>query len=384
MDLSDISFSNLKRRKGRTVFLVAIVFIAVTLMVAVLTITQGMRREMNWKLNQFGANVVVVPRTLDISLSYGRTVISTVTSEVGELTMTDANKISSIRVKESLRGVSPKLIQEADIEGRRCIVVGMSFPDELKMKPYWEIEGEPPHGSLDALLGNDIARDMKKKAGDTINIKGQDFRVSGVLKKQLNQDDLLIMGDIREIGMVFGKPGKVSIIEVAGWCAACPVETIAEQIEKKLPHAKAMVIRQLVQAEIATVDLADRFSILLIGTILVAGCAMMFTTMMSSVVERTREIGVLRAIGFRQSHLMRIVMQEALIVSIIGGFVGIVIGNLAAKVLGEAIAGLEAVRFSPVITISALALALVMGIVPTIYPARKAAQMDPTEALRAL
>ncbi|MFC2006113.1 ABC transporter permease [Chloroflexota bacterium] len=71
MSLSDISFSNLKRRKVRTISLVAVVFIAVTLVVAVLSITQGMRREMNWKLNQFGANVVVVPRTLDLSISYG-------------------------------------------------------------------------------------------------------------------------------------------------------------------------------------------------------------------------------------------------------------------------------------------------------------------------
>ncbi|MFC2006112.1 ABC transporter permease [Chloroflexota bacterium] len=310
--------------------------------------------------------------------------MSTVTSEVEELTLTDADKISSIRVKESLRGVSPKLIQAAEIEGQRYMVVGMNFRDELKMKPYWEIEGEPPSHSLDVLLGNDIALELKKRAGDTISIKGHDFRVSGVLNRQLSQDDLLVMGDIREIGMVFGKPGKVSVIEVAGWCAACPVETIAEQIEEKLPHAKAIAVRQLVQAEIATVDLASRFSMLLIGTILAIGCGIIFTTMMASVAERTREIGVFRAIGFRQHHLMRIVMQEALTISVIGGILGIVIGNVAAKVLGVPIAGLEAVRFSPVITIGAFAMALVMGTLPTIYPARKAARMDPTEAMRAL
>ncbi|MFC2022301.1 ABC transporter permease [Chloroflexota bacterium] len=368
----------------RTISLVVVVFISVTLVVAVLSITQGMRRELNWKLNQFGANVVVVPRTLDLSISYGGATISTVTSEVEELTLTDADKISSIRVKESLRGVSPKLVQAAEIEGQRCMVVGMNFRDELKMKPYWEVEGEPPSRSLDVLLGNDIALDLKKKAGDIINIKGQDFRVSGVLNKQLSQDDLLVMGDIREIGTVFGKQGKVSMIEVAGWCATCPVETIAKQIEEKLPHAKAIAVRQLVQAEIATVDLASRFSMLLIGTILIAGGGIIFTTMMSSVAERTREIGIFRAIGFRQRHLMSVVMQEALIISLIGGTLGIVIGNVAAKVLGAPIAGLEAVQFSPVITIGAFVLALVMGILPTIYPARKAARMNPTEAMRAL
>jgi len=112
---------------------------------------------------------------------------------------------------------------------------------------------------------------------------------------------------------------------------------------------------------------------------------------MGSVRERTSEIGIFRAIGFRSSHIMKIILLEAGIVSVLAGVLGYLIGIGATKITllffsGEgAHAGHGvAVPFDPWLAGAALALAIVLGLAASVYPARVAARLDPCEALRAL
>jgi putative ABC transport system permease protein len=111
----------------------------------------------------------------------------------------------------------------------------------------------------------------------------------------------------------------------------------------------------------------------------------MLLTMMEWVRERTQEIGILRTIGFRQYHIMKLILIEGVAISLISSCFGALIGSLAAIVLYGPLGGLEA--SSPLdfrfIGIS-VALSIVMGTLPTIYSARKAAQLDPATALRAI
>jgi putative ABC transport system permease protein len=114
-------------------------------------------------------------------------------------------------------------------------------------------------------------------------------------------------------------------------------------------------------------------------------------TMMGSVRERTAEIGIFRAIGFRSSHIMKIILLEAGIISVLAGVLGYLLGLGATKIVllffvtggGHAGHGI-AVPFDPWLAGGALALAIILGLAASYYPARLAARLDPCEALRAL
>jgi putative ABC transport system permease protein len=384
MHFRDIAFSNLKKRLGRTLFLIISLSVGVAAMVGVTSVTNALRVSVESKLREFGANMVIMPKTLEMPIVYGGMNIAAVQAPVGELTEEDATLVASIQRKDALRGVSPKLVGAIRIDGKEFILVGIRFRDELKMKPWWNIRGDKPSLSRDVLLGAITTRQLNKQAGDTLILGEKEFRVVGVLEEQLSNDDRAIFADLRETGLLFDKPGRISFIEVSTWCAACPVETIVQQISAKLPNAKVFAVKQLVEAELSQVRLATSFVIALTTIILVAGSLMILIVTMASVRERTQEIGILRAIGFRQRQIIRLFLLEGIVISLIAGCIGAIVGSVAAAVLSGPLIGLEAPPFDPRFAVIAICLALITGTLPVIYPARKASQLDPATALRAI
>ncbi|MDP2951767.1 MAG: ABC transporter permease [Chloroflexota bacterium] len=385
MRLSDISLRNLRRRRSHTLFLVLSLVVAVATVVTVISVTSALNDNVKSKLREYGANMVVSPRSMEVALTYGGITLGDISVPVEELTEEDAIKIATIRRKDALRGISPKLVGAVEAEGQRFVLVGVRFRDELRLKPWWRMAGEEPATSRDLLLGSQVSRQLRKEPGDTLDIGGKTFRVAGVLEEQLSQEDGVVFADLREAGLLLGKPGKVSLIEVSSWCAACPIDIVVEQISAKLPHARVMAIQQLVQAELGQVELVTRFSWVLCGVVLFIGSLIVLITMMASVTERTHEIGVFRALGFRQSHIIRIIMLEGVIIGLLGGGIGVAVGGMAAWLLSGPVAGLEIPALvRPEVALLGMVLAVVMGTLPTIYPALRAAQLDPTAALRAL
>jgi putative ABC transport system permease protein len=108
--------------------------------------------------------------------------------------------------------------------------------------------------------------------------------------------------------------------------------------------------------------------------------------MMASVNERKREIGIFRAIGFRKSHVVRIIFLEALIVGLIAGIVGYALGLGISHIIGPMITGVKAGSLSidPLLAMGVIFLSALIGILSSAYPAIHASKMDPTTALRAL
>ena len=384
MHFRDLAFNNLRRRRGRTLFLVISMSVGVAAMVGVSSIINAMRLSVESKLREFGANMVVMPKTLDMPIAYGGVSIAALQAPAGELSEEDATLIASIERRDALRGLSPKLIHAVHVEGREFLLVGVRFRDELRMKPWWKIEGDKPSLSRDLLLGAIASRELNKKAGDTLILGGQPFRVAGVLDEQLSTDDRAIFADLRETGQIFRQPGRVSFIEVSTWCAACPVETVVQQISEKLPNARVFAVKQLVEAELSQVRLASHFAIALTATILVAGSLIMLLATMASVRERTQEIGVLRAIGFRQRQIVRLFLLEGVVISLMGGCIRAIVGSIAAALLSSPLKKLETPAFDPQFALTAIVLAIMMGTLPVIYAARRASRVDPTTALRAI
>jgi putative ABC transport system permease protein len=386
MRLKDISISNLRRRKGKVFFLILGLTIGITTVVTLISVTRMMNEDISNKLDEFGANIVILPRSDDLSLSYGGMNIGGVAFDTQTLKGSDIPKIRQIEVRENISTVSPKILGVVEIEKKNVLLMGVLFPEEVRLKKWWKIHGTVPKSQDEVLLGNEVAVKLFKSTGDTLVINEKQVKVSGVLDETGSQDDFLILGDLTFVQRLTKKPGALSLIEVSAFCTTCPIEEIVRQISKELPHAKVTAIKQTLQTKREALDHFKKFSIGISIIVLLIGSLIVFTNMMASVNERKREIGIFRAIGFRKSHVIRIIFLEALIIGLISGMVGYLLGLGVSQIIGPMITGMKGGRIfiDPVLAIGVIFLSAIIGILSSVYPALHASKMDPTEALRAL
>jgi len=386
MRLKDISINNLRRRKGKVFSLILGLTIGITTVVTLISITRMMNEDIANKLDEFGANILILPRSDDLSLSYGGMSVGGVSVDAQTLMDSDVPKISQIEAKENLSTVSPKLIGVMEIEGKKIPLMGVQFSEEIRLKKWWKVHGSEPKSRDEALLGNEVAVRLFKSTGDTLPINGKPVRISGILDETGSQDDFAIFADLTFVQEVMKKPGSLSLIEVSAYCNTCPIEEIVRQISKQLPHAKVTAIKQTLQTKMEALDHFKKFSVGISIIVLLIGSLIVFTNMMASVNERKREIGIFRAIGFRKSHVVRIIFLEALIVGLIAGIIGYAWGLGVSQVIGPMITGMKGgkIFIDPLLAIGAIFLSSLIGILSSAYPAIHASKMDPTTALRAL
>jgi putative ABC transport system permease protein len=195
----------------------------------------------------------------------------------------------------------------------------------------------------------------------------------------------MLFVDLSAAQQALHRPDAVSLIEVAALCTACPIEDMVAQIQTVLPQARVTGLRQAVTLRMETVGQITRFAWALSAIVLVIGGLVVLTTMLGAVTERRQEIGVFRAIGFRRTHIVRVILTEAALVSLLGGSLGWLIGMGAAALLAPSVAQVSVpVQWDPWLALGAVSIALVVGLLSSLYPAVRAAQLDPTTALRAL
>ncbi len=386
MRLKDISINNLRRRKGKVFFLLLGLTIGITTVVTLISVTRMMSEDISKKLDEFGANILIIPRSDDLSLSYGGMNIGGVSIDTQTLKDSDVPKIRQIEVRENVSVVSPKLIGVVEVEGKKVPLMGVRFDEELRLKKWWKIHGAEPKSQEDVLLGNEVAVRLFKSTGDKLSINGKTVKISGVLDETGSQDDFLIVGDLTLVQEVMKKPGALSLVEVAAFCNTCPIEEIVKQISQKLPHAKVTAIKQTLQTKMEALDHFKKFSVGISVIVLLIGSLIVFTNMMASVNERKREIGIFRAIGFRKSHVIRIIFLEALIVGLVAGVVGYALGLGVSQIVGPLVTGMKGgkIFIDPLLAGGAIFLSSLIGILSSAYPAIHASKMDPTAALRAL
>nr|WP_269438090.1 ABC transporter permease [Phosphitispora fastidiosa] len=381
--MHNIALNNIRRRKAKLAFLVAGMVIGIATIVVLFTVTGAMEKEISDKFDQIGSNMTIVPRTEALSTSYEGISASDIAGGVRQMTMEDVARIGTIKNKENIAVVSPKLLETLQVDDKNMTVMGVRFAEELKMKRWWELDGRAPGTPDEVLLGFRAAERLGKRPGETVVINGADYKVSGIIRETGSQEDSIVLADLRSLQQLSGKTGAVSFIEVAALCYTCPIEEITAQISEKLPGTKVSAIREVVQAR---QDFVDRFSQLGISVsviVLVIGSLVVLTTMMSAVNERTREIGIFRAIGFRKSHVIGIILMEAGFISIIGGLLGYLAGMAGARVAAPLIAKMEvAVPWDLQIGLMAMGVAVIMGLAAGLLPAFRAARQDPVEALR--
>jgi len=264
-------------------------------------------------------------------------------------------------------------------------MMGVDPKAEFKLKRWWSIAGRPIEKGRELLVGDAVVKRFDLTMGDTLKVNGQDYTVVGLLAKTGSQDDQLLIAPLSVAQAALGKEGQISMVEIAALCHDCPVDDMVNQLQIALPGTAVQAVQQVVKTRMHALDQFRLFALGVAVTVVIIGALLVFVTMMGAISERTREIGIFRAIGYRRRHVLHLVLVEAAIVSALGGVLGYLTGiaaTLAALPLLEG--GKASWQWNPTLAVASVVAAILVGLIASLQPALRASRLEPSEALRAL
>ena len=235
-------------------------------------------------------------------------------------------------------------------------------------------------GENEAILGEIYADDNDYKVGDEIKIDGEEFKVVGIYETGDSNMAGGVFTSISKVGELMDDEDSISNIYVKVK-KGVDAQEVADRIDAKYGDditTVTSVMEMSQMADMLNMLQASTWAISLLA-IIVGGLGII-NTMLMSVFERTREIGVLKAVGWSNKRILGMIVGESLVITIVSAIIGSLIGFAACTVLGPQM-GIDPL-FTPKIFIQAFAIAIAVGIIGGLYPAIKAVKLPPTEALR--
>ncbi len=415
MTLAQIAVKNLLRRKAKMAFVLMGLVIGIATTVSIYSIVETMKAEMAGQMASYGANIVITADTGEVAFSYGGISIPEVLFDVKKLTVNDISTINGLPDRQMIRAVIPEILGVLQINGQEIVVAGSDLKTDFAVKPWLRIRNmlAPEStqvsndsgsgmavekldlsredfenlniGKAEVILGAGVSYALSRFPGDQVVMNGKDFRVAAILQKNGTSEDNQILMDLSEAQVLLGLPGEISVIELSVDYNLGSEQTLLSQLQAALPHAKITSLRKVMLDRDELVTRLSRFGTALSILILLAGLLVAALTMSSSVRERTREIGIFRAIGFHRKHITRIILLEGILVSALGGLIGYCLGMIIAQFAGPVLADAALiVSWRLDMLLLAIGLSLVIGCLASLYPAWQASKLDPVEALRYL
>jgi putative ABC transport system permease protein len=262
--------------------------------------------------------------------------------------------------------------------------------DSYEIAPLRFLEGRSFRGGqAEVILGEVLAGNLGRRAGDTMDIQGASFLVVGVFRGGSALQTGAVMMPIRQLQKLADLTGKVTAFHVrlkpapAGRAAAEHLKQARAAIESAVPGLKAVPAAERAHDN-QFVSFARSIAW---GTSLIAllvGALGIANTMAMAVFERTREIGILRALGWRRWRVIALIQFESAALGLIGGALGLAGGWGALRLLAALpmTANIAVGSISPLHSAEALAIALLTGLAAGAAPAWRAARLSPVEALR--
>ena len=385
MRLEHIVLHNLRRRKGRAIFLVTGLLIGVATVVTLLSLTDALGQRAQNELENFGANIIITPRSDELALNYGGIQLGGVNLIASEIEQASLANIDDIPNRRNVATIGPKVLGAVEVDGQRVMMMGVDPKAEFKLKRWWSIAGRPIEKGRELLVGDAVVKRFDLTMGDILKVDGQDYTVVGLLAKTGSQDDQLLIAPLSVAQAALGKEGQVSMVEIAALCHDCPVDDMVNQLQIALPGTAVQAVQQVVKTRMHALDQFRLFAWGVAVTVVIIGALLVFVTMMAAISERTREIGIFRAIGYRRRHVLHLVLVEAAIVSALGGVLGYLTGiaaTLAALPLLEG--GKASWQWNPTLAVASVVAAILVGLIASLQPALRASRLEPSEALRAL
>jgi putative ABC transport system permease protein len=383
--LRHIAVGNLRRRKGKAILMIAGLTVAVAAFVLVVSLILSLRAAVDDKLSKYGSNMVVAPSSPQLTLSYGG--LNTFGAGTGRVRLLRDADLAALRAVPSASRIAaavPVLLQPVKVDGRSIVAMGTDIPQALRVKLWWRIEGRAPSRPNELLVGLNVRNELGVQVGDRVSVQGRRMLVSGVLWETGGEEDNVVLMDRAVLGRLTGQVGRMNLIEVTATDVRS-VDALSREIETRLPGTSVSSVKKSIQFTTQANTSLEKFGLSVTALIVTISGLVVAITMLASVKERQKEIGVLRAVGYKQRHISRLIFIETAMISSIAAGLGVAAGLVTAGVAPFVVRGLALhLVIAPAVIAAGVVISFLVGLAAALYPAKRAADLDPATALKQL
>ncbi len=327
MNILTIPFCSIKRKRIRASLLVFVFALGVMSIVALYQVSLVVGESLEKKLNAYGANIIVSPRTEKLRVSYGGFHMGDMLYDIDDLREEETvQSIRTIALSDRISVIAPKLVSTVKIGDLPVAVVGVRWYEELGIKSYWAVKGEIPKKREELLLGSQAAEKLQVDVGAPLAISGKEYAVSGILQETGGDDDRAVFMNLTTLQEMLNRPDSVSFVEVAALCSGCPIDDIVGQIRGNLPGADVKALQSIVNQRMESVFFVQKLALSISIVILVTAATMVALSMLSAVNERKKDIGILRSLGYAKTQVFTIFCVEAGFIGTASGIIGYLAG----------------------------------------------------------
>lgn len=400
---------SISKRKGKIIIAVVAIIMGVSIPAAMFTVSFDINSKIGLEFRKFGANLLIVPESDTIDVGIGDISLSSVTNQQ-YINETDIYKIKTINWSRNIQGYAPFLYQviTAEAKGQEQQVVltgtwfdknttlddGTIFPTGVKRinSWWWSIEGSwiedidvIDYAKTECMIGKSVANKMDLQLGDRITVYFQEeislsLEVKGIITTGGTEDNHIFV-PLEVAQYLTQRDNAVHTIQVSALCIACPVETIATEIEAKIDNVEAKTILQMTNTEMNILSTIEMMMTVVSFIALLATLLGVSTTMTTSVLERKSEIGLMMSIGAENIKIASLFLTESLLIGLVGGVLGYLIGIIGAQFVGlivfNSLVSPQLIVFPIIIGISSI-----VSFIASIIPIRRALKIEPVIVLR--
>jgi len=385
MNLFTLAVKNLQRRKGRTILTVAGVAIAVAILFSLLSFSAGYERELTKEMDSLGFHLLAVPKGCPYEATtlilHGGVIPKYLTNE----------DLVRARATDGVVIAAPLLLQQFVKDGTPHIVYGIEPDVMLPLKPAWKVDGRffTVNETHVMVIGSTLAEKENLAPGSVIPFGPlqEPFTIIGVLKPTGSEDDNFHFLPLADAQRVFKKEGFITAIAVRADDVK-HIHDISVELEK-VPDIQVVTMAQVTGTIMNLVGSARSLLFSVIVIAIVISAAGITNTLLMSVNERTREIGMMKAIGASGYHIGVLLITETLLITTIGGIIGIITALAGSGLIEMFVRGLvpyaptgSFVSFDLYLIAGCLLFSIGLGLLCGIYPAWKSARLSPMEAIR--
>jgi putative ABC transport system permease protein len=396
MKIYRLVLKDIIRRKKRIFYAALGVAIGTMTVIGILTISLAGEARLYDQLEKYGPNLTIVPSINSLDMRLGNLSLGTLSigdNYIAEEKLPEIRQIADSEIKKALditddadiAVLAPKLFINAEVNEVSVMIVGIEPEKELSIKTWWQVhDGSYIGGPKEALVGAISAEILGLKPGDQVFLNGDSFTIVGILDESGSGDDYQIFVTLNTLQNTYDKQALISSVDIRALCNACPVEYIAETINDGIQGVRAIAVKQIAATEMDMMEKVNNFMLTLAGITLAVGFFGVINTMISSINERVKDIGIMRAVGASKGQIIKIFMYEAIIIGILGGLLGYLAGTLLAYIVGPLIFDGIVITYILQYLPLSIGIATAVASVATVYPAFHATRIKVADSFRSL